>query len=87
MVDTTNFSEKANFLGSAGKLHLVERFTRIAPDEIRYEMTVDDATTWTKPWTAVLRLKQTEEKIYEFACHEGNFEEMETMLFGARAQK
>jgi hypothetical protein len=85
VVDTTNFSPKDNFLGSAENLHLVERFTRIAPDEIRYEMTVDDATTWTKPWTAVLRLKQTQEKIYEFACHEGNFEEMETMLLGARA--
>jgi hypothetical protein len=87
VVDTTNFSPKDNFLGSAENLHLVERFTRIAPDEIRYEMTVDDLTTWTKPWTAVLRLKQTQEKIYEFACHEGNFEEMEDMLLGARAQE
>jgi hypothetical protein len=87
VVDTTNFSEKDNFLGSAENLHLVERFTRVAPDEIRYEMTVNDPTTWTKPWTAVLRLKQTQEKIYEFACHEGNFEEMETMLFGARARE
>jgi hypothetical protein len=87
VVDTTNFSSKDNFMGSAENLHLVERFTRIAPDEIRYEMTVDDLTTWTKPWTAVLRLKQTQEKIYEFACHEGNFEEMEDMLLGARAQE
>ena len=86
VVDTTNFSPKDNFLGSAENLRLVERFSRVAPDEIRYEMTVDDSTTWTKPWTAVLRLKQTQEKIYEFACHEGNFEEMETMLLGARAK-
>jgi len=87
VVDTTNFSPKANFMGSAENLHLVERFTRIAPDEIRYEMTIDDPTTWTKPWTAVLRLKQTQEKIYEVACHEGNFEEMQDMLLGARAQE
>lgn len=87
VVDTTNFSPKDNFMGSAENLHLVERFTRVAPDEIRYEITVDDLTTWTKPWTAVLRLKQTQEKIYEFACHEGNFEEMEDMLLGARAQE
>jgi hypothetical protein len=86
VVDTTNFSPKDNFMGSAENLHLVERFTRIAPDEIRYEMTVDDPTTWTKPWTAALRLKQTEEKIYEFACHEGNFEEMEGMLSTAPAE-
>jgi hypothetical protein len=80
VVDTTNFSPKDNFMGSAEGLHLVERFTRVASDEIRYEMTVDDADTWTKPWTAVLRLKQTQDKIYEFACHEGNAESMKVML-------
>lgn len=80
VVDTTNFSPKDSFMGSAGNLHLIERFTRVAPDEIRYEVTVDDLTTWTKPWTAVIRLKQTHEKIYEFACHEGNFTVMEGML-------
>jgi hypothetical protein len=87
VVDTTNFSPKDNFMGSAENLHLVERFTRVAPDEIRYEMTVDDPSTWTNPWTAVLRLKQTQEKIFEFACHEGNFQVMEGMLLGARAQE
>ena len=87
IVDTTNFSQKANFMGSAENLHLVERFTRIAPDEIRYQMTVDDPTTWTKSWTAVLRLKQTQDKMYEVACHEGNFQVMEGMLLGARAQE
>jgi hypothetical protein len=80
VVDTTNFSSKTNFMGSAENLHLVERFTRIAPDEIRYEITVDDPTTWTKPWTAVLRLKHTEDQIYELACHEGNLQIMETIL-------
>jgi hypothetical protein len=86
VVDTTNFSPKDSFLGSAEGLHLIERFTRVAADEIRYEITVDDLTTWTKPWTAVLRLKQTQDKIYEFACHEGNFEIMEDMLRAARQQ-
>jgi len=84
VVDTTNFSPKDNFMGSAENLHLIERFTRIAADEIRYEMTIDDATTWTKPWTAVLRLKQIQDKIYEVACHEGNFEVMKDMLLGAQ---
>jgi hypothetical protein len=86
VVDTTNFSSKDNFLGSAENLHLVERFTRVAPDEIRYEMTADDPTTWTKPWTAVLGLKQTQEKVYEVACHEGNFWVMKDMLSGDRVQ-
>jgi hypothetical protein len=80
VVDTTNFSPKDNFMGSAENLHLIERFTRVASDEIRYEMTIDDPTTWTQPWTAVLRLKHTDEKLYEIACHEGNFEVMEDML-------
>jgi hypothetical protein len=84
VVDTTNFSAQDNFMGSAENLHLVERFTRVAPDEIRYEMTVDDPTTWTKPWTAVIRLRHTKEKIYELACHEGNFLIMQDMLTAVR---
>jgi len=84
VVDTANFSPKSYFMGAAENLHLLERFTRVAVDEIRYEMTVDDPTTWTKAWTATLRLKQTQDKIYEFACHEGNYEIMETMLSPVR---
>jgi hypothetical protein len=84
VVDTTNFSPQDNFMGSAENLHLVERFTRVAPDEIRYELTIDDPTTWTKPWTAVIRLRHTGEKIYELACHEGNFLIMQDMLTSVR---
>jgi len=73
VVDTANFSHQSNFMGSAENLHMVERFTRVAPGEIAYEIVISDPTTWTKPWTVAIRLKQTEEKIYEFACHEGNF--------------
>jgi hypothetical protein len=87
VVDTTNFSPKGNFMGSAENLHLVERFSRVAPDELRYEMTVNDPTTWTKPWTAVIRLKHTDEKIFEFACHEGNFRIMEDMLSAAAPKR
>ena len=83
MVDTTNFSTKSNYMGSAENLHLVERFTRVAPNRIDYEVTIDDPTTWTKPWRAVIRLKQTQEHIYEFACHEGNYVSMVSMLSGA----
>jgi len=85
VVDTTNFSAKSSFMGAAENLHLVERFTRAAADIINYEVTIDDATTWTKPWTVLVHLKQTNEKIYEFACHEGNLPMMGT-LAGARAQ-
>jgi hypothetical protein len=72
VVDTTNFSEKTNFMGSAENLHLVERFTRVAENEIRYEVTMDDPTTWTRPWTVMVRLYASKEPMYEYACHEGN---------------
>ena len=86
VVDTTNFSPKSDFMGSAENLHLVERFTRVAPDTIHYEITLDDPTTWTKPWTAMIPLRQTPDKIYEFACHEGNGTVMMGMLAAARAE-
>ncbi len=87
VVDTINFSPHASFMGSAENLHLVERFTRVAPDRIDYRITLDDPTTWTKPWTAVIRLRRTQEKIYEVACHEGNHYSMQGVLAGARAQE
>ena len=87
VVDTTNFSPKSNFMGAGENLHLVERFTRISPEEIRYEITLSDPTTWTKPWTAVVPLKRTQEAIYEFACHEGNYEQVRGMLGAARADE
>ncbi len=85
VVDTTNFSPKSNFMGSAESLHLVERFTRVAPGTLKYEITLDDPATWTKPWTAMIPLQRTEDKIFEFACHEGNEEVMKGMLIWARA--
>ncbi len=85
VVDTTNFSPHSNFFGSAENLHLVERFTRVSADEVRYEITIDDATTWTKPWSAMIRLRRTEEPLYEFACHEGNADTEAGMLLSAHA--
>jgi hypothetical protein len=87
VVDTTNFSPRSNFMGSAENLHLVERFTRVAPDTVNYEITLDDPTTWTKPWTALVPLRRTSEDIYEFACHEGNPLVMQGMLGAARADE
>jgi hypothetical protein len=87
VVDTTNFSAKSIFLGSAENLHLIERFTRVTSDLINYEITLTDPTTWTKPWTAVIRLKQSQDRIYEFACHEGSFEVIHDLLAGPRAEE
>jgi hypothetical protein len=85
VVDTTNFSLENDFMGSSDGLHLIERFTRVAPDRIDYRITIDDPTTWTKPWSAVIRLKKSAERLYEYACHEGNYEIMNGMFAAARA--
>jgi hypothetical protein len=86
VVDTTNFSANSFFMGSAGDLHLTERFTRVSPDMIRYEITVEDPTTWSRPWTAMLPLRRSDQNIYEFACHEGN-DSVAGILSGERAQE
>jgi hypothetical protein len=86
VVETTNFSPKSYFMGSADRLHLTERFTRVGPDRIDYEITVDDPTTWTTPWTALIRLKRDDDRVHEFACHEGNTDVVRGILGGARAE-
>jgi hypothetical protein len=87
VVDTTNFSTRVDFMGASEHLHLVERLTRVAPDRIDYQITIDDPTTWTKPWTAVIRLKRSTERLYEYACHEGNFEIIRDMFASARVRE
>jgi hypothetical protein len=73
-------------MGAAENLHLVERFTRVAPEIINYEITLDDPTTWAMPWTVVIPLRQSHDRLYEFACHEGN-QSMVGILAGARADE
>ena len=87
VIETSNFSPSSTFLGAAENLRLVERLTRVAPDTINYEVTIDDPTTWTKPWTVMISLKQQQTRLYEYACHEGNYYVMRGMLLGARAQE
>ena len=89
VVDTTNFTN--NGTGTIGlrvatdeNFHLVERFTRRDANTLVYEFTVDDPTIWTKPWTASVPMTKTNELIYEYACHEGNYG-MQDILSGARA--
>ena len=86
VVDSTNFTSNTNFRGSAENLHLVERFTRVSPDTIHYEFTVDDPTTFTRTWTVMIPLKQTQDPIFEYACHEGN-SAMGGILRGARTEE
>ena len=87
VVDTTNFSPKSYFMGSADRLHLVERFTRTSADTLDYEVTIDDDTTWTKPWAALIKWRAANDNLYEFACHEGNVDVIRGILGGARAEE
>jgi hypothetical protein len=84
VVDTINFQRETSLRGSTATTHLVERFTREDADTLRYEFTVEDHSTWTRPWTAAVFMKKTEGPMFEYACHEGNFA-MAHILSGARA--
>jgi hypothetical protein len=84
VVDTTNFTGELAFRGSDANLHLTERFTRVSPEVIQYEFTIDDPTAFTKPWTARIPLNKTPGPVYEYACHEGNYA-LTDILAGARA--
>ncbi len=74
VVETTNFTDKTRFQGSSEALHVVERFTRVDADLILYEFTVDDPTSWTSPWSAEIPMVKTEGPMFEYACHEGNYD-------------
>jgi hypothetical protein len=90
VVDVTNFSPKTDFQGSHENLHLMERWTRVDANTIEYAVTIEDATTWTRPWTVKQELgKQSDQanRIYkEPRCHEGNYG-MAALLVGARAEE
>ena len=83
VVDTTNFTDRTVFRGSSEKLHLVERFTRGSDDALIYQFTVEDPTTWAKPWTVEIPMTKTQGPVYEWACHEGN-NMVANILRGAR---
>ena len=61
----------------------MERFTRAAADTLLYEFTVNDPASFAQPWTALLPMQRTDDRIYEYACHEGNYA-MSGILRGAR---
>ncbi len=72
VVTTKNFTHKTHFRGATDALHVVERFTRVDADTIRYEFRVEDPSAWTKPWSAEIPMKAADGPLYEYACHEGN---------------
>ena len=86
VVDTINFLRETSFRGSSANLHLVERFTRVDADTLRYEFTVEDPTAWAKPWSAEIPMRLSEAPMFEYACHEGNYG-MTNLLAGARVEE
>ena len=86
VVETTNFTDKTRFRNTSDKLRLTERFTRTDADTILYEFTVDDPATYTKPWKAQVTMSKSQSRVYEYACHEGNYG-MVGILAGARAEE
>ena len=84
VIDTTNFNGNNNFYGADENMHLVERLTRTDANTIRYQFTLDDPTAFTKPWSGELSMRKSQDRVVEYACHEGNYS-MSTILAGARA--
>ena len=85
VVDTINFERETSLSGSSANTHLVERFTRLDADTVKYEFTVTDPTTYTRPWSAMMPLQKTDALLFEYACHEGNYG-LRGILAGARAK-
>jgi hypothetical protein len=96
VVVTTNFTEETPFRGpprttrqditTSTQLKVTERFTLVDRDTIRYEFTVDDPGTWTRPWSGEVPMRRIEGPIYEYACHEGNYG-LANILRAARVQE
>ena len=84
VVETTNFLGETSLGGSGASLYLVERFRRVDAETLEYEFTVSDPTSWAAPWTALVQMRKTDQPLYEYACHEGNYS-MASSLSGARA--
>ncbi len=83
VVDTTNFTDQPSLYGAGRDLHVVERFERIDEETLLYSFTVDDPSAWKAPWSGEYPWPASDTRVYEYACHEGNYA-MEGILKGAR---
>ena len=83
VVDTTNFHPQSGRRGSSGSKHIIERFSRLDDGNLLYNFTVEDDSVWTQPWTGEYVWKASDQKVYEYACHEGNYA-LGNIMRGAR---
>jgi hypothetical protein len=72
VIETRNFLKGTAFADSTPSMKLIERITRVGPDTLTYEFTVEDPDTWSSPWTALIPMRRLDNRIFEYACHEGN---------------
>jgi hypothetical protein len=86
VVDSTNFTARTRFQNSTETLHVTERFTRTDADTIDYRFTVEDPSTWTRPWSAAIPMLRTGNRLFEYACAEGNHD-LENLLRVGRSQE
>src|SRR5688572_30020713 len=86
VVHTTNFTDKTAFQNTSKDMILTEKFKRTDADTLMYEFTVNDTSTYTRPWTAQIPMSKTEGPIWEYACHEGNYS-LTNVLRGAREEE
>jgi hypothetical protein len=86
VIETINFTDKTNFRGSRENLKLTERYSRADADTLLYRVTIEDATTWTRPWTVQIPMARNDDGIFEYACHEANHG-LQGILRGARVQE
>jgi hypothetical protein len=88
VVETTNFDPRSAYRNAnADALKLIERFKPVAPDKVEWSVTVEDLTTWTRPWTFAMNLTRDEtQDVFEYGCHEGNLG-LRNILSAARAEE
>ena len=89
VVETTNFKDQIAYRGADSRtLRLVERFKAVGPTAVEWSVTVDDPSTWTRPWTFAMALtkKDASQRPFEYACHEGNYG-LRNILSAARAEE
>ena len=86
VVETANYTANATRVGATATLKTIEKFRRVSADTLEYYVTFDDPSVWSRPWTLMIPLKMTGERMFEYACHEGNYG-LEAILRGARAQE
>lgn len=86
VIETRHFAGATSFLNSSENMELIERFWMLDSNSLGYEFTITDPSRWTQPWTAMFPMVRTDEPIYEYACHEGNYS-MPGIMAGWRRQE